>query len=118
MNILTLLVIMKHNEEHYYNVKDVVIQNECKYNAEPENDDIEYNENGPPEHLWAGIAPNNENSRLNTMQENVETITSITQDDINDNTALITNVSSQSCILQRYESASNHNVIPPNEYRQ
>ena len=70
------------------------------YNEVPDND-VEYNENGPPEHLWASIAPNSEECRLNTLQENEETLTDLNQNDINDTTALMTNVSSSSCILQR-----------------
>ena len=102
-------------EERYYSVEDVAV-NECKYNEVPDND-VEYNENGPPEHLWTGIAPNSEERRLNTLQENEETLTDLNQNDIDDNTALMTNVSSSSRILQRYDSACNHDLISPDEYR-
>ena len=44
-------------EEHFNNVQDVVIENELKYNEIPD-DNAEYNECGPLEHLWANIAPN------------------------------------------------------------
>ena len=103
-------------EEHYNHVQDVVIDNESKYNEIPDND-AEYNENGPPEHLWAGIAPNTEENRLNALREGEEMLTNLNQDDINDNNALLTNVSSSTNILQRYESACNIDVLSPEEYR-
>ena len=74
------------------------MSNERRYSQESDCD-VQYNENGPSEHLWAGIAPNNEANRLNLLQENGEALTNLNQDDINDNNALITNVSSQSCII-------------------
>jgi hypothetical protein len=82
----------------------------------PDNN-AEYNESGPPQHLWADVAPNTENNRLNELQEGEETLTTLNQDDINDNNSLFTNVSSSSNILQRYESACNSDIIPPEEYR-
>ena len=103
-------------EEHYNHVQDVVIDNESKYNEIPDNN-AEYNENGPPEHLWAGTAPNTEENRLNALREGEEMLTNLNQDDINDNNALLTNVSSSTNILQRYESAFNTDVLSPEEYR-
>ena len=50
------------------------------------------------------------------MREAEETLTNLNQDDINDNNALLTNVSSSCNILQRYESACNSDVISPEEY--
>ena len=87
-----------------------------KYNEIPDNN-AEYNENGPPEHLWAGIAPNTEENRLNALREGEKMLTNLNQDDINDNNALLTNVSSSTNILQRYESACNTDVLLPEEYR-
>ena len=103
-------------EEHYNHVQDVVIDNESKYNEIPDNN-TEYNENGPPEHLWAGIAPNTEENRLNALREGEEMLTNLNQDDINDNNALLTNVSSSTNVFQRYESACNTDVLSPEEYR-
>ena len=96
-------------EEHYNHVQDVVIDSESKYNEIPDNN-AEYNENGPPEHLWAGIAPNTEENRLNALREGEEMLTNLNQDNINDNNALLTNVSSSTNILQRYVSACNTDV--------
>ena len=94
----------------------MVIDNESKYNGKPDNN-AEYNENGPPEHLWAGIAQNTDRNRLNTLREGEEMLTNLNQDYINDNNALLTNVSSSTNILQRYESACNTDVLLPEEYR-
>jgi hypothetical protein len=103
-------------EEHYNNVQHIIKINELKYNELAVND-VEYNESGPPEHIWSYIAPGNEESRLNTLQDNEETITDLNQDDIRDNNALITNVSNSTNILQRYESACNQEIISPEQYR-
>ena len=49
-------------EEHYYHVRDVVIANESKYSL-IDVEDIDVDEDGPPEHVWADIAPNTEEGR-------------------------------------------------------
>ena len=49
------------------------------------------------------------------MREAEETLTNLNQDDINDNNALLTEVSSSCNILQRYENACNSDVISPEE---
>ena len=103
-------------EEHYNIVRDVVIANETNYNAVSDYD-VEYDEAGPPQHLWVDIAPGTEESRLHSLQENEESLTEMNAEDIRDNDALMTNISSSSCILQRYVSASNHEIIAPEEYR-
>ena len=114
---IDVLVNYETYEERYnhVHVQDVVIDNESKYNEIPDNN-AEYNENGPPEHLWAGIAPNTEENRLNALREGEEMLTNLNQDNINDNNALLTNVSSSTNILQRYESACNTDVLSPEEY--
>ena len=94
----------------------MLVANESKYN-EISDQNVEYSEHGPPQHLWADIAPGTEESRLNSLQESEETLTELNAEDIRDNSALLNNVSSSTCILQRYESASNHEIIPPEEYR-
>ena len=49
-------------EEHYNRVKRIVLANEDKY-TEADIDDIDVDEDGPPEHLWSDIAPSTEESR-------------------------------------------------------
>ena len=46
-------------EEQYNNVRDVTRANETKYNTVSDYD-VEYDEAGPPQHLWADIAPGSE----------------------------------------------------------
>ena len=72
-----------------------------------------------PDSLWAGIAPGNEESRLHSLQEEDEPLTQVDQNDINDNSAILTGESSgPSYLLSQYESAANEEIIPPDVYRQ
>ena len=72
-----------------------------------------------PDSLWAGIAPGNEESRLHSLQEEEEPLTQVDQNDINDNSAILTGESSgPSYLLSQYESAANEEIIPPDVYRQ
>ena len=66
-------------EEHYCHVYATVVANESKY-SEADIDDID--ENGPPEHLWGNIAPNTEDNRSRYLQEGSQSLTEITQDDL------------------------------------
>lgn len=50
-------------QEHYRHVYDVVHRNECKY-TQADIEDIQIDEDGPPEHLWSNIAPSTEENRL------------------------------------------------------
>ena len=43
-------------EAHYRHVCDIVLTNESKYTNESI-DELDVDENGPPEHLWNSIAP-------------------------------------------------------------
>ena len=43
-------------EEHYRHVHSTVVANESKY-SQADVDDVDTDENGPPEHLWGYIAP-------------------------------------------------------------
>ena len=105
-------------EEHYQKVKQIVDTSEAKYSVTPDYN-VQYNEDGPPEHLWAGIAPSNEGSRLHSLQEDDEPLTHVDQNDMNDNSAVLTDDSSgPSYLLSRYESAANKEIIPPDVYRQ
>ena len=81
MKISIYLVIMRHTKSIIIIIiQDVVIDNESKYNEIPDNN-AEYIENGPPKHLWAGIAPNTEENRLNALREDEEMLTNLNQDD-------------------------------------
>ena len=108
-------------EEHYRsNVKQVVDTNEAKYSVTPDYYNVlQYSEDGPPDSLWAGLAPGNEESRLHSLQEEDEPLTQVDQNDINDNSAILTGESSgPSYLLSQHESAANKEIIPPDVYRQ
>ena len=68
-------------EEHYRHICNIVHTNESKENVE----DIEIDEDGPPEHLWDNIAPSTEESRLHSIAEGSEQLTEVSQQDLQDN---------------------------------
>ena len=102
------------HELHYRHVKTIVEANECKY-TKADIDDIEVDEDGPPEHLWNSIAPSTEESRLQSIAEGSEQLTEISQQDLRDNENILT---AQTNLHVRYESAANKLEIPPDQYRQ
>lgn len=100
-------------EEHYNNVQTLVLGNETKYNLTSD-EFVQYDEEGPPEHLWADIAPSTEENRTQVLQEEEEQLTHVAQEDIDDNSSLITQTSG---IHARFESAANKQELPAEEYR-
>ena len=83
--------------------------NESKYTkADVEN--IEIDEDGPPEHLWDNIAPSTEESRVRSIAEGSERRF---QQDLQDNLTWTT-----SHLHVRFESAAHRQEIPPDQYRQ
>ena len=95
------------SEEHYRHVQAIVHTNEQKYfNSEVDNVNID--ENGPPEHLWSQIAPNTEEARARALAEGSQVLTDVSQEDLRDNAALMTNATS---LHARFESASNTDVM-------
>ena len=87
--------------------------NEAKYTKE-DIDNIDVDENGPPEHLWDNIAPSTEEHRLHSIAEGSEQLTEVSQQDLQDNQ----NMLSQSSMHIRFESAANKQEIPAEQYRQ
>ena len=77
-------------------------------------DEVDVDENGPPEHLWNSIAPFTEEHRLQSMAEGSEQLTEVSQQDFQDNQ----NILSQSSLHIRFESSANKQEIPPEQYRQ
>ena len=65
-------------EQHYTHVKTIVQANETKY-TKAEIDDIQVDEDGPPEHLWNSIAPSTEEGRMHSMAEGSEQLTEVSQ---------------------------------------
>ena len=59
------------HEAHYRHDSDNVHCNESKYTKE-DIDDVEVDENGPPEHLWHSIATSTEEHRLHSLAEGSE----------------------------------------------
>ena len=103
--------------QHYESVSGIVIANEAKYSVTSEMD-VEYDENGPSQHVWEGLTPGNEESRLRSLQDNEVTLTNVNREDLVNNSELMTESSnSPSLLLKTYESAANKEIIPPDEYR-
>ena len=98
-------------EEQYRHVYNAMHTNESKYTkADVEN--IENDEDGPPEHLWDNIAPSTE-ERICSIAEGSEQLTEVSQQDLLDNeTSATTN------LHVRFESAAHQQEIPPDQYRQ
>ena len=101
-------------EEHYRHVKTIVQTNESKY-TKADIDDIEVDEDGPPEHLWNGIAPSTEESRMQSMVEGSEQLTEVSQQDLRDNESILT---SGPNLHVRFESSANQLEITPDQYRE
>ncbi len=102
-------------EEHYNHVRYIVLLNESKYSQE-EVDEVQLDENGPPEHAWNRIVPNTEHSRAQSLAEGAECLTAVSQQDLQDNANLLAPSTSGSLHV-RFESAANKGEIPPDEYR-
>ena len=102
-------------EEHYRHVHDVVHDNESKY-TQADIEDLEIDENGPPEHLWSTLAPSTEESRLRSVAEGIEHLTEVSQQDLHDNENILTSASISMHV--RFESAAHQQEIPPDQYRQ
>ena len=102
-------------EEHYRHVKTIVQTNEWKY-TKADIEDLEVDENGPPEHLWNSIAPSTEESRMHSIAEGSEQLTEVSQQDLQDNQNILTSAAAN--LQVRFESAANRQEIPPDQYRQ
>ena len=100
-------------EAHYRHVCDIVLTNESKYTNESI-DELDVDENGPPEHLWNSLAPSTEEHRLQSIAEGSKQLTEVSQQDLQDNQSIM----SQSSLHIRFESSANKQEIPPEQYRQ
>ena len=103
-------------EEHYHHVHAIVVANESKY-SQIDVEDIEVDEDGPPEHVWADIAPNTEEGRSRALEEGEEQLTEVAPEDLRDH-ANVFDSSVSHGLQARFESAANKEEIPANEYRQ
>ena len=101
-------------EEHYQHAQSIVQTNEQKYSHD-EVDNVNLDENGPPEHLWSQIAPSTEEARARAVAEGSQVLTDVSQEDLRDNAELMTNTTTN--LHARFESASNSQEIPADEYR-
>ena len=102
-------------EEHYHHVHAIILANESKY-SQSAVEDIQIDEDGPPEQVWNQIAPNTEQSRARSLAEGTESLTEVSQEDLQYNANLLTS-STPGQLHMRFESAANKQEIPADEYR-
>jgi len=110
-----LLGIYSTYEEHYRHVRSLVVGNERKY-SQVDIDDLDIDEDGPPEHLWSYIAPSTEEARSQSVAEGSESLTEVSQEDLRDNANLMTS-STTANLHARFENATKTQEIPPDHYR-
>ena len=103
-------------EQHHNQVQEIVIPNEAKFNKTLL-DEIDIDEIDHPEHIWAEIAPNTEDSELRTLQQNIEALTEMVQQDLDDNTTVLhQSATPGSTLALRYEANAKKNEISSAEY--
>ena len=102
-------------QEHYQHVYATILANESKYTLAAI-DSIEVDEDGPPEHVWSQIAPTTEQLRAQSVADGAESLTEVSQEDLQNNANLLTS-SIPGHLNVRFESAANKQEIPPDEYR-
>ena len=103
-------------QEHYTHVKDTVLVNEAEY-SQNDVEDMEVDENDPPEHLWDQIAPSTEEHRAQSLAEGNELLTEVSREDLQDNANVLTSGQASSLHV-RFEGAANKQEIPADQYRQ
>ena len=87
----------------------------CRY-SQADVDDIEVEENGPPEHLWNEIAPSAEESRSHSLQEGSEILTELSQEDLQANVDILNESGSGTTGLSmRFKGSANKQEIPAGE---
>ena len=79
-------------------------------------DDLDIDEDGPPEHLWSYIAPSTEEARSQSVAEGSESLTEVSQEDLRDNANLMTS-STTANLHAHFENATKTQEIPPDHYR-
>ena len=94
---------------------DVVQTNASRY-TQDEVEDIDIDEDGRPEHLWSHIAPSTEDSRARSLAEGSEQITELSREYLQDNENILTAATAN--LHVRFESATNQQEIPADQYRQ
>ena len=103
-------------EEHYEQVRSLVLTTEQRY-CQSDVEDIEINENGPPEDLWNDIAPSTEENQAHSREEGSQSLNEISQEDLHVNSNILRS-SGSPALLSRFDSTSSNQEIPSGEYRQ
>ena len=107
---------------HYQAIKNVIQKNESWFTENMELIDQAIHENsvnGPPEHMWADIAPGNEHENQQDRDEGIQVERDIEQEDLDANAAMINgpNPDMISDVGARYQAEADKKLIPPKEYR-
>jgi hypothetical protein len=110
-------------QSHYLTVRDDIHEEELKFtkNLELIEDAInELHVNRPPEHAWAGIAPELEHQNEQDQHEGAVEETSIEQEDLQANADLTfgADPAPSSDMLACFQPQLQYDMIPNNEYRE
>lgn len=97
-------------EAHYRHVCHTVLTNESKY-AKTAVDEINFDKDGSPKHLWNSIVPSTEK---HSIAESSEQLREASQQDLQDYQHILL----QSSLHVRFESSANRPEMPPEQYRQ
>ena len=109
-------------EEHYSTVTDVVHANEVQFSQNVDMIDQAVqanNDRGPPEHMWADIAPGTEFANEQDKAEGVVVERDIEQEDLDANAAMVegNNSGYTTEIGARYQAEVDKDTLSPSEYR-
>lgn len=92
-----------------------MLANESKY-SQTDVDNVDIDEDGPPEHLWSQIAPTTEQARAQALAEGSESLTDVSQEDLQDNANLLASTTTTNLHTQ-FENAANRHEMATDEYR-
>ena len=64
------------HEEHYVNVRSIVVEHKSMFSLS-DVEDMDFDIDGRPQHLWDQVAPSTENNRLRSNEEGSESLTNV-----------------------------------------
>ena len=104
-------------EEHYRHVQSDLLTNEKRFSVSSV-EEIEFDSDNRPEHVWDQLAPCNEEGQHRSRAQGDEPITEVSAEDLLLNSHVLDPTSTNSSVVGRYERAASSSEIPADEYRQ
>lgn len=105
--------------EHYNSVCHIVLANGNRF-TRANIDNIDIDENSPPQHVRNNIAPSTEEGQSHSFREGNEILTEVSPENVQNNANLFsvsTTVSTASSLHARFDTSTNREEIPTDEYR-